>query len=323
MISDSMRDRAPLLPFPEAASILSAPRARCTVSISRPGKQIWSCRHIRRNSKCKKAISAPPARRCWTRDRVLLNIGAAADKAGLVAFDAATGKVLWTATDQEASYSSPVAATINGVRHVIFFTRAGSWMSIRRTGRCAIRCAGVSRMQASVNAAVPLVVGDMVFLSSSYGTGATVMQITPSGLKQIWSSDDALTNHYATSVYRDGFLYGYHGRQEEGPSLRCIEFKTGKVRWDVDGFRAGTITLAGDRLLVLRESGELMLAPASPAAFKPIASAKILPGVVRSYPAIADGRLYARNEKTSGLSQPQIGVGRWDTFTIVLFASRS
>ena len=75
----------------------------------------------------------------------------------------------------------------------------------------------------------------------------------PSGLKKIWASDDALTNHYSTSVYKDGFLYGYHGRQEEGQSLRCIEFKTGKVRWNVDGFGAGTITLAGDKLLIVRE----------------------------------------------------------------------
>ena len=153
-------------------------------------------------------------------------------------------------------------------------------------------------MQASVNAAAPIVVDDLVFLSASYGTGAVLLQIGPNALKQIWSSDDALTNHYATSVYKDGFLYGYHGRQEEGPSLRCVEFKTGKVRWNVDGFRAGSITLAGDHLLIQREGGELVLAEASPAAYKVISTAKILPGTVRSYPAIANGRYYVRNEKT-------------------------
>jgi len=153
-------------------------------------------------------------------------------------------------------------------------------------------------MQASGNAAAPIVVGDLVFLSSSYGTGAVLLQVGTGGVKQIWSSDDALTNHYATSVYKDGFLYGYHGRQEEGPSLRCVEFKTGKVRWNVDGFRAGSITLAGDRLLIQREGGELVLAAASPDAYKAIATAKVLPATVRSYPALADGRYYVRNEKT-------------------------
>jgi hypothetical protein len=155
-----------------------------------------------------------------------------------------------------------------------------------------------ARMKASVNAATPLVVDDFVFVSASYGTGAVLLQAGANAWKKVWESDDALTNHYSTSVYRDGFLYGYHGRQEEGQSLRCIEFKTGKVRWNVDGFGAGTVTLAGDKLLLMRESGELALAAATPAAFRQIAAAKILPGVVRAYPAIANGRMYVRNEKT-------------------------
>jgi hypothetical protein len=147
-----------------------------------------------------------------------------------------------------------------------------------------------------VNAAAPVVAGNLVFLSASYGTGATVIQIDGSKPKQLWASDGALSNHYATSVYRDGYLYGYHGRQESGQSLRSIELKTGKVQWNVDGFGAGTVTLAGDRLLLVRENGELMVALASPKEFKPLAHAQLLPATVRAYPALADGLLYVRNE---------------------------
>jgi hypothetical protein len=142
------------------------------------------------------------------------------------------------------------------------------------------------------------VVDDFVFVSASYGTGAILLQVTQGAWKKIWSSDDALTNHYSTSVYKDGVLYGFHGRQEFGQSFRAIDFKTGKVRWDVDGFGAGTVTLAGDRLLIVRENGELVLAAAAPASFQQIATAKALPPTVRSYPAIANGRIYIRNEKT-------------------------
>src|SRR5207247_3550584 len=137
-----------------------------------------------------------------------------------------------------------------------------------------------ARMKASVNAATPIVVDDLVFVSASYGTGAILLQLAAGGLKKIWSSDDALTNHYSTSVYKDGFLYGFHGRQEEGQSLRCIEFRTGQVRWDVDGFGAGTVTLAGDRLLIMKESGELVLAAAAPSKFQQISAAKVLPPTV-------------------------------------------
>src|SRR5258706_10860504 len=202
------------------------------------------------------------------------------------------------APEREPGYSPPVVASTKGARKAIFFSRAGLVDVVPATGKVRYQFPWRARMQASVNAAAPIVVGDLVFLSASYGTGAVLVQIGSGGLKQIWSSDDALTNHYATSVYKDGFLYGYHGRQEEGPSLRCIEFKTGKVRWNVDGFRAGPITLAGDRLLIQREGGELVLAAASPAEYKAIATAKVLPATVRSYPALADGRYYVRNEKT-------------------------
>ena len=47
---------------------------------------------------------------------VVANIGG--KKAGIVAFDAKTGKVTWTATTDAASYSSGVAATILGRRYV-------------------------------------------------------------------------------------------------------------------------------------------------------------------------------------------------------------
>ena len=230
-------------------------------------------------------------------DRVLLNVGGP-NGAGVAAFDGSTGKTLWTATSDEAGYAAPVAATIGGSRHALFFTRNGLVDIEPATGKVRFQFPWRSRSHASVNAAAPLVVGDLVFLSASYGTGALLLQVDGSKAKQLWASDDALSNHYATSVYRDGYAYGYHGRQEFGQSLRSIELKTGKVQWNVDPFGAGTITLAGDRLLLLRESGELVVAAASPKEFRVLARAQLLPATVRAYPALADGRLYIRNEHT-------------------------
>jgi outer membrane protein assembly factor BamB len=228
--------------------------------------------------------------------RVIANIGG--DKAGVVAFDAKTGKVVWTATDDDASYSSGIAATIAGRRSAIFLTRDNLIGLDPATGTIQFQRRWRARIAASVNAATPLVVGDSIFVSAQYGPGAGVLRVDGSKLIDVWASDEALSNHYATSVYHDGYLYGYHGRQEFGPSLRAVEFKTGAVKWSQDQFRAGSITLAGDRLLIMREGGEMILAPASPQAFKPLARAQVLPGVVRPLPAIADGFVYVRNENT-------------------------
>jgi outer membrane protein assembly factor BamB len=230
-------------------------------------------------------------------NKVLVNVGGPKG-AGIAAFDAETGKVLWTATNDEGSYSAPAAATIAGVRHALFLTRAGFVDLDPATGKVGYQMRWRSRNDASVNAATPLVIGDMVFLSASYNTGATVLQFAGGQWKQLWASDEALSNHYSTSVYRDGYLYGYHGRQEYGQALRSVELKTGKVAWNVDDFGAGTVTLVGDRLLLVRESGELLVAPATPKGFQPGAKARLLDRTIRSYPALADGFLYVRNEKT-------------------------
>ena len=228
--------------------------------------------------------------------RIIANIGGT--KGGIVAFEARTGKVLWTATDAAASYSSPIGATINGRRYAIFLTRAGLVGIDPPTGQVVFQRPWRARMAASVNAATPVVVGDLIFVSAQYGPGAGVLRLDGTTLTPLWTSDDALSNHYATSVHRNGILYGFHGRQEFGQSFRAVELRTGKVRWTEERFGAGTVTLAGDRLVILRENGELVVAPASPDGFMPRARARILPGVVRAYPALSDGLLFARNENT-------------------------
>jgi outer membrane protein assembly factor BamB len=228
--------------------------------------------------------------------RVLANIGG--QNAGIVAFDAKTGKVLWNATSDEASYSSAAGATIAGRRVAIFLTRAGLIGLDPATGKVQFQRPWRARLAASVNVATPLVIGDLIFVSAEYGPGAGVFRLDGSTLTQLWASDEVLTNHYATSVHHEGYLYGFHGRQEFGQSFRAVDLRTGKVRWSQDRFLAGTVTLAGDRLVILRERGELVVAPASPDAFKPLARAQILSGVVRAYPALSDGFLFARNENT-------------------------
>jgi outer membrane protein assembly factor BamB len=228
--------------------------------------------------------------------KVLANIGGRS--AGIVAFDAKAGTVAWTATTDEASYSSGIAATIGGRRSAVFLTRNGVVGLDPSTGTVQFERRWRSRMAASVNAATPLVIGDLIFVSAEYGPGAAVMRVDGSKVSELWSSDDALSNHYATSVHHAGFLYGFHGRQEFGPSFRAVDVNTGKVRWSEDRFRAGSVTLAGNRLVIVRENGELILAEASPEAFRPLARAQVLPATVRAFPAIADGFLYLRNENT-------------------------
>ncbi len=230
---------------------------------------------------------------------VLLIVGGTPG-AGIVAFDKNTGKVLWKATDDEASYSSPIAATINGRRYAFFITRTHLVAADPLNGKVLFEFPFQPSIRSSVSAATPVIIGDSVFISASYGAGENLLKIKEGGPEKVWSSKTALSNHYATSVVHDGFLYGMDGRTDPGyqPSatLRCVELATGKVRWQQDSFGAAVVTLAGDQLLILTEKGELIRAPASPESFKPNARAQILTTQTRPHPAMADGLYYARSK---------------------------
>jgi outer membrane protein assembly factor BamB len=225
---------------------------------------------------------------------VVLNIGGN-DGAGIVAFNRTNGAMLWKVTDEGASYSSPVAANIGGHRRIFVFARK-HLVALEPSGKVLWEFPWQPRIQASVSAATPLIIDDQIFISASYGAGAALLRFNETKPEVIWSGDDILSNHYATSVHHNGFLYGFDGRQEQRCNLRCVELKTGKIRWSEDHFGAGTLMVVGDKILILTERGELIVAAASPEKFSPLARAQIIGSETRAYPALANGLFFARDK---------------------------
>ena len=262
------------------------------------GKKIWSV-DAKKDFGARKGFFGIACSPIVEGNAVLLNVGGT-DGAGIVAFDKMTGKVLWKTSDDEASYSTPVAATVNGIRYVFFLTRAAFVGLNPNDGKICFTHPFQPPISSSVTAATPLVIGDQIFISGSYGNGAALLRLKDGKPEKVWAAQDVLSNHYATSIYHDGFLYGIDGRTDPGyrpgPSLRCVELKSGKVRWRQDDFGAATLTLVGEELIIVTERGELIRAHATPEAFKAEARAEVLPNHIRSYPAIANGLLYARSK---------------------------
>src|SRR5262249_18080606 len=112
---------------------------------------------------------------------------------------------------------------------------------------------------------------------------------------EVWKGDDILSNHYGTSVYHAGHLYGFDGRQEEKARLRCVELKTGKVRWTQDGHNCGSMILADGHLIVVNEDGGLCLVEATPEGHGGKGGARVRTKPCRAQVALADGRLVARD----------------------------
>jgi outer membrane protein assembly factor BamB len=230
-------------------------------------------------------------------NRLLVNVGGA-NGAGIVAFNKDDGKELWKADDHDASYSSPVAADLDGKRQVVFLTREGLVSLDPLDGTIRYSKHWRSRMDASVNAASPIVIGDQIFLTASYGTGAILLRAKKDGLEEIWKNDKTLSCHYGTPVFLDGCLYGFDGRQEEGARLRCVEMKSGDVKWTAEGFGCGSMLAADGKLIILTEDGDLVLAKANPDKYEELARATVLENrPLRAPIALADGKLYGRDAR--------------------------
>jgi outer membrane protein assembly factor BamB len=228
--------------------------------------------------------------------RVLVNVGGT-DNSSIVALDATNGKVMWKSFDDEASYSSPVIGTFDGTPQAIFFTRRNVVGIAPATGNVHWKVRLAPSIQTSVAASMPLISGNTVFATASYGAGATALRIDGTKATVQWANDSSLSSQYATGIIWGGHVYGFHGRVDTGPrpELRCIELKTGEVRWSNARIDSGAMLRVGKKLLVLTQSGQLIVANASITGPGRIQQVQVLGDKVRCHPAIADGRLFARD----------------------------
>jgi outer membrane protein assembly factor BamB len=258
------------------------------------GKLVWK-RAMNEDYKVQKGYFGVATSPLISGKLLLLNIGG--QGAGIVALETATGKEVWHSTSDEASYSSPVLADLGGKRVAVFLTRLGIEILDPETGKVLFNKRWRARINASVNAASPVVVGDRLFFTSSYGVGAIALRARGDSFETLWQGDESLTAHYGTPVAQDGFLYGFDGRQEGGARLRCIELDSGKVRWTEENFGCGALILAERKLYILSERGDLICVQASPEKYRELARAKVLNGLCRAQIALANGQLYGRSDK--------------------------
>jgi hypothetical protein len=228
-------------------------------------------------------------------DRVIVNVGGAKG-AGIVAFDAATGKVVWKSTDEQASYSAPVIAQLDKQQRLLVIARLNFLGVDPANGNVAFRIPFGARGP-TVNGASPVVWGDHVLLTASYGIGARWVKVTPSSAKVDWE-DELLSSQYTTPIVHEGLIYGIDGRQDGGPvSLKCFDPQSRKVLWTKDNIPYATLIAAGGKLLIQHSNGVLRMAELNRSAYKELASASLLNGTTRALPALSNGRWYLRNEQ--------------------------
>jgi outer membrane protein assembly factor BamB len=209
----------------------------------------------------------------------------------VVAYDRRTGKKAWSALDDRQSYSSPVLTTIAGVRQILVFS-ATRLMGIT-PDRGDVLWEFPWKTQYDVNASQPLVIGDRVFISTGYGTGAAMIQITREGgglsAGELWRTN-RMKNQFTSSVHHDGMILGL-----DEAILACLDAQTGEILWKGGRYGYGQVMLAGGHLVVLTEDGQLVLVRPDRKAHIEVARFPAIEGKTWNHPAIVDGILLIRN----------------------------
>jgi outer membrane protein assembly factor BamB len=222
----------------------------------------------------------------------------------LVAFDKKTGAVKYTAGYELASYSSPIITTINGQKMGLYFARGGLLGFDPQTGTTAFHYKWRAKIEESVNASNPVVVGNTVLLTECYGPGAAYLDLSSGKPKEIWTDaekdrfDKSLMCHWNTPIHVDGFVYGSSGRHTEDADIRCIELKTGEVRWRQRRTKRCSLTLIDGHFISLSEYGELALIKVNPNKYEEISKYEV-PGLEYpcwAAPVISNGLLYVRGD---------------------------
>jgi hypothetical protein len=221
-----------------------------------------------------------------------------------------------------------VAATIHGRRQLLCLMRQGLVSLNPTNGEVNFKRWFQSPVNESVNAMNPIVAGDLVLLSTAYyRLGAVALRVNPDGrsFSEAWRNPqnpyerDVITGeypspvlevHFTTPVLHNGFLYAFSGRNEPDASFRCVEFKTGKLKWARnEGWRAhstpqpavfgrGSAILADDKLIVLGEGGRLGLFRPNPEQVEELCAWQVpsLRYPCWAGPVLAGKRLYLRSE---------------------------
>jgi hypothetical protein len=176
-------------------------------------------------------------------------------------------------SDELASYSSPKLATIGGRKWGFLLARGGLLGFDPANGQIDFRYPWRDRKLESVNASVPVVVGNKVFISETYGIGSSLLSVRPGGYDIVWRDDrnrraKSMLAHWNTPIYVDGYLYGCSGRNPPDADLRCIDWQTGKVQWVERGSGAqqerSSLLFVDGHFVVLGEYGSLKLVRANP-----------------------------------------------------------
>jgi outer membrane protein assembly factor BamB len=225
-------------------------------------------------------------------------VAAGGGGSSLVAYDKETGAVLWKGGNDDVHWSSPTHATLDGIPQVLIFSENVSSYD-EQTGKGLWQYPWPSRFP---HVTVPLVLSsNRVLVSQGYGGGSELLQLTRAGRRwraeRIWKSI-RMKSKFANLIHIDGFVYGL----DDG-ALACIDVNTGELKWKGDRYGHGQMILVGRLLLLMAESGDIVLLEPNPSEQRELSRFKVFSAKTWNPPALAGDLLLVRNDQEAACLQ--------------------
>lgn len=210
----------------------------------------------------------------------------------LAGYDAAGGKLMWTASDGLDGYSSPHLVSIDSVPQIILMSHSGAVSVDPLDGKQLWKY----DWKVDTRILQPAVIGggDLLFEGELKGISRVTVSHSKGewNTKELWKST-AMKLNFNDFIIHKGFAYGY-----DGPAIACIDIKDGALKWRGAPYRGFSILLADqDLLLVLTEKGDIALAEATPERFKELGRIKAMKDRTWNHPALSGNILIVRNNK--------------------------
>jgi outer membrane protein assembly factor BamB len=219
-----------------------------------------------------------------------------------------SGKLVWRSQAiGNGSYAHPILAQVGNIKQLIVYAAAGPVAMNPGNGRTIWQQRWTNGPE--VNASDPVYRDGHLFVTSAYGQGALMLQLSSigaggggggGGAKKLWERSD-LESRFQPALLDGDYLYV----NSEG-TLKCLKWPTNKIVWQTRnddrnllGLGGSMLRVDGDKLILLSQSGRLSLTKATPQGFERISSVPdvVEGGEVWATPAIHDGRLYVKGER--------------------------
>ena len=215
-------------------------------------------------------------------------------EASMVAFNKMTGKMVWKTkeTGDTHGYATPVLIEQDGLRIILTMTGQALIGVNADGGDLLFRFEFITKH--NVNVLIPLYHDGHVLISSGYKNGTKLVKLTVKGktasVEEVWYAKE-LANHHGGVMLVDGYIYGSTN------NWVCLDWKTGEVKWDVEGVGKGCVTMADGLLYTMSEKKKVGLAKPSPKGHELISQFELPEqgeGPCWAHPVVCDGRLYIR-----------------------------